>query len=67
MIEDDPPIAHRLQDFLSEVLVRKSGNETLAALAGEVMKTLERLVRNISYSDANTDIDLYMIADICCT
>lgn len=67
MIEDDPPIAHRLQDFLSEVLAGKSGNETLAALAGEVMKTLGRLVRNTLYSNANTDIDLYMIVDICCS
>lgn len=40
MIEDDPPIARRLQDFLSEI----TGSAENVSLAQQVMKTLERLV-----------------------
>ncbi|KAI0348122.1 ras GEF [Trametopsis cervina] len=39
MIEDDPPIARRLQDFLGEIIA-SGGNESQAK---QVMKTLERL------------------------
>lgn len=41
MVEEDPPIARRLQDFLSEIRP-PSENATMAA---EVMQALERLVR----------------------
>ena len=41
MIEDDPPIAARLQIFLETI---KAPSENVA-LAREVMTTLERLVR----------------------
>lgn len=41
MIEEDPPIAQRLQRFLSDIAAPPEN----AALAQEVMKTLSRLVR----------------------
>lgn len=40
MIEDDPPIARRLQDFLAEITAPAEN----VGLAQQVMETLERLV-----------------------
>ena len=43
MVEEDPPIARRLQDFLSEITAPPEN----VALAGEVMKTLSRVVSSM--------------------
>ena len=43
MIEEEPEIARRLQDFLSEITAPPEN----VALASEVTKTLERMVREV--------------------
>ena len=48
MIEDDPPIARRLQDFLAEITAPAENAEH----AQKVMETLKRLVCNLIVSQS---------------